>query len=155
MPSSRKPSRRRPAGEGAVSRIETACRQAVAGKLAVRQLACWVDGLGVNETEFRLLWLLSFVAESPARRPEAEFDQAELAVRLAVSAAQVSGVVERLRAAGFVERGADTGDRRRQLWQLAPAGRALVTSVIAAVDALPAPGASHDAPLGSAGKDAA
>ena len=119
---------------GAVTRIEAACRQAVAGKLAVRELARWVDGFGVSETEFRLLWQLFLAAESPSYRPGALFDQAELAVRLAVSPAQVSGVVERLRSLALLERDAQPGDRRRQLWRLAPAGRTLVLAVVAAVD---------------------
>ena len=44
-----------PAAEALVGRT---CEQAVAGKLAVRQLAAWARPFGVAETEFRLLWLL-------------------------------------------------------------------------------------------------
>jgi DNA-binding MarR family transcriptional regulator len=145
MPSSSKHSRRRSAG--AVTRIEAACRQAVAGKLAARELAGWVDGFGVSETEFRLLWQLFLAAETASYRPGALFDQAELAVRLAASPAQVSGVVERLRSLALIERDVQPGDRRRQVWRLAPAGRTLVLAVVAAVDTQP-----H---VGPAGKDAA
>jgi DNA-binding MarR family transcriptional regulator len=128
---------RHAAGKRAVTRIETACRQAVAGKLAVRRLARWVEGFGVSEIEFRFLWLLFLEAESDAQRLEVLFDQAALAECLAVSPARVSAAVERLRAAGLVERAAARGDRRRQCWRLAERGRALVSSVIAAVEALP------------------
>jgi DNA-binding MarR family transcriptional regulator len=147
MSNSSKHPRVRRAGDGAVARIEVACRQAVAGKLAARALARWVDGFGVSETEFRLLWQLFVAAESPELRPCTLFDQAELAVRLAASPAQVSGVVERLRSLTLIERDAQPGDRRRQLWRIAPAGRTLVLAVVAAVGSQP-----H---VGPAGKDAA
>jgi DNA-binding MarR family transcriptional regulator len=116
-----------------------ACRLAVAGKLAARDLTAWVAGFDVSETEFRLLWLLSSAmhADCKAPAPAPAVDQAELASRLAVSAAQVSGVVERLRHAGLIEHGAGSGDRRRQFWQLAEAGRELVREIVAAVESLP------------------
>jgi DNA-binding MarR family transcriptional regulator len=158
MPSSRQPSKRPAAGQTAVTRIEAACRSAVAGKLAVRDLARWVAGFGVSETEFRLLWVLHHAAElaqkfeSSTRRPAAALAQTELASQLAASTAQVSAVVERLRAMGLVDHDVQTGDRRRQLWQLAPAGRALVAAIVAAVEALPPCSAS---PAGKAEKDAA
>lgn len=132
------------------SRIEDACRRAVQGKLAVRDLAQWVDGFGVSEIEFRLLWLLFAAADgatSTSHASAGQFDQAELATRLAVSAAQVSACVERLHAGGSIERGPQDADRRRQLWRLSRAGRGLVLKVVAAVDALP--------PVGDSGKEAA
>jgi DNA-binding MarR family transcriptional regulator len=112
----------------AAKRIEAACQQATAGKLAMRELADWTRPFGLSEMEFRLLWLLS--------QPEwiggdaCERDQVELAERLAVSAAQVSSVVERLRAQGFIEPVRDGADRRRQLWRIAPAGAARVGEVV-------------------------
>ncbi len=132
-------------GQGdAVRRITKTCRQAVAGKLASRQLAAWVDGFAVGDTEFRVLWEL-FTAH--AHSPAATFDQAELADRLAVSAAQISGMVERLRRSQLVARPAVDGDRRRQFWQLTAAGEDLVQQIIAAVNA----GSAR----GDAGKEAA
>ena len=154
MPRSHEPARRPPASRAARrnarSRIADACRRAVSGKLAVRDLAQWVDGFGVSETEFRLLWLLFTEADgapAPSRTTPLEFDQAELAARLAVSAAQVSASVERLHRAAQLERVSQDADRRRQLWRLSPSGRSLVLKVVAAVDALP--------PVGDAGKEAA
>lgn len=129
-----------------MTRIETACRLAVAGKLAARDLTAWVTGFDVSETEFRLLWLLSHASSADAKAPMPSVDQAELATRLAVSAAQVSGVVERLRHAALIEHAAGSGDRRRQFWQLAESGRDLVQAIIASVEALPA---------GRTGKEAA
>lgn len=117
----------------ASERIDAACRLAVAGKLAMRDIAGWVQGLGVSETEFRLLWLL-LEHERGQQRGAGALDQAELAERLAVSAAQVSGVVERLRERELVDRVLDGGDRRRQMWRLAPAGAATVSAVVASVE---------------------
>jgi DNA-binding MarR family transcriptional regulator len=130
--------------ESAVRRITQTCRHAVAGKLASRQLAAWVDGFPVGESEFRLLWELHTACADAGM---ASFDQAELADRLAVSAAQVSGMVERLRRSQLIARPAVDGDRRRQYWRLTAAGDELVQRIIAAVDA------SHSAD--DAGKEAA
>jgi DNA-binding MarR family transcriptional regulator len=79
-----------------------------------------------------LLWEL-FTAHEDSTA--ATFDQAALADRLAVSAAQVSGVVERLRRSQLIARPAVDGDRRRQFWQVTAAGDELVQRIIAAVDA--------------------
>jgi DNA-binding MarR family transcriptional regulator len=116
----------------APGRVDRACRLAVAGKLALREIAAWVEGIGVSETEFRLLWLL-FQQEHGEASKSSVLDQAELAERLAVSAAQVSGVIERLRQRELVDRVPDVSDRRRQLWRLATAGGAFVSTVVAHV----------------------
>ncbi len=114
----------------AIHRVEDACRRVVAGKCAARELAHWVGGLGISETEFRLLWLLFPVHAPKSSSVDDLPDQGELAAKLAVSAAQVSGAVERLHSLGLVERVADGADRRRQTWRLADAGRALVHTVL-------------------------
>jgi DNA-binding MarR family transcriptional regulator len=113
-------------------RVDRVCRRAVAGKLALREIAVWVEGMGVSETEFRLLWLL-FQQEHGEASKSTALDQADLAERLAVSAAQVSGVIERLRQRELVDRVPDVSDRRRQLWRLASTGETLVQTVIANV----------------------
>ncbi len=115
------------------------------GRLALRDIAAWVAAFGLSEIEFRLLWQLSTTAN--ANEADAELDQAALATRLAVSPAQVSAVVDRLRGAGRVIGVVPVGDRRRQLWLLTPTGRELVERVVAAVDALP--------PTGPTGREAA
>jgi DNA-binding MarR family transcriptional regulator len=123
---------------GAVTRIDDACRRAVSGKVAARDIAGWASPFGISETDFRVLWRL-FTAEAGARplRAGPELDQAELAAELAVSPAQVSAVVDRLRQANVIA-AVPTEDRRRQVWRLAPAGRELLDAVVAAVASTPA-----------------
>jgi DNA-binding MarR family transcriptional regulator len=119
-------------GPGAGALIEQACHQAVAGKRALRQLADWAAAHGLAEAELRVLWLLSTATDaSPAQL----LDQAGLAERLVASPAQISAVVERLRHRNLAACAPHPADRRRQLWQLTPAGRALVHQVVAAIDA--------------------
>ena len=114
----------------ATARLDEACQHVVVGKHAARELARWAGGVGVSETEFRLLWLLFPASDLRSQCVDDLPDQAELAARLAVSAAQVSGAVERLSSLGFLERVTDGADRRRQMWRLADAGRALVHTVL-------------------------
>jgi DNA-binding MarR family transcriptional regulator len=112
--------------------IDATCRLAVAGKLALRDIAGWIRGRQINETEFRLLWLL-FQHERRSPSPRTTFDQGELATGLALSPAQISGLVERLQAAALISNVPHGFDRRRQLWRLAQAGEALVHDVMACV----------------------
>jgi DNA-binding MarR family transcriptional regulator len=98
----------------------------------LREIAVWVEGIGVGETEFRLLWLL-FQQEHGKASKSTALDQADLAEHLAVSAAQVSGVIERLRQRELVDRVPVVSDRRRQQWRLASSGENLVRTVIANV----------------------
>jgi DNA-binding MarR family transcriptional regulator len=122
----------------AVARIEKACRRAVLGKLAMRDIAAWVAKFDLSETEFRVLWLL-YSADDEGRPPldRQELDQADVAKTLAVSAAQVSAVVDRLRQAGRIAT-APTPDRRRQVWCLTSGGRELLQTIISAVALSPA-----------------
>lgn len=123
-------SRRVQRSSSTTARIDEVCQRVVVGKHAARELAHWVGGVGVSETEFRLLWLLFPASELKSQSVEELPDQAELAARLGVSAAQVSGAVERLSSLRFLERVTDGADRRRQMWRLADAGRALVHTVL-------------------------
>jgi DNA-binding MarR family transcriptional regulator len=123
----------RPSANAAGDRIDAACRLAVAGKLALRDIATWTRGFRVSETEFRLLWLL-FQHEHRGSAPQPVLDQGELAAGLAISPAQVSGLVERLQASALIDRVASGFDRRRQLWRLAAAGETLVLDVVANVE---------------------
>jgi DNA-binding MarR family transcriptional regulator len=109
-------------------RIDEACRLAGEGKLAVRRIAVWLRGSGINEPEFRLLWLLTGAASSGDAA--LSLDQADLAEQLVVSPAQVSGAVERLRTLGLLERVDSQRDRRRQLWQVTNAGAALLGRIV-------------------------
>ncbi len=116
-------------------RVDAACRMAAEGKLAARRIAAWLHGSGINEPEFRLLWLLA--GGSQASSAATPCDQAEMAARLVVSPAQVSGAVERLRGAGLLQREHDERDRRRQLWQITAEGKALLLRVVNLVATLP------------------
>jgi DNA-binding MarR family transcriptional regulator len=49
---------------------------------------------------------------------------------LGMSAAHVSGSVERLRQKGLLDGKRATSDRRRQLWTLTPAGRSVLKAVL-------------------------
>ena len=125
-------------GDGAIGAlsagelIDATCRLAIAGKLALRDIACWIREQPVNETEFRLLWLL-FQHERRDSSRRTALDQGELAAGLALSPAQISGLVERLQACALISHVTHGFDRRRQLWRLAPAGEALVLEVVASV----------------------
>lgn len=112
----------------ATEQIDAACRSAAEGKLAARRISAWLDGSEVNEPEFRLLWLLAGAANRTSI--PVSLDQAELAERLAVSPAQVSGAVERLRGLGLLERALNQGDRRRQLWLATVAGELLLRRIV-------------------------
>lgn len=102
--------------------------------LAQRMLACsraFRDELAhyaadwpINEQEFLLLWTCR-------EAPPAGVSQTELAERLAVSAAQVSGLVEKLRCERFLEGHRGEHDRRRQLWRLTPEGQTLLAGCLA------------------------
>ena len=67
--------------------------------------------------EFSALWVCR-------ESPPAGLSQNELADALAVSPAQVSGLVERLRCRGLLESRRSAEDRRRQYWRLSDAGQA-------------------------------
>lgn len=124
----------------AAERIDAACRQTAAGRLAARDLAEWVCEFGLSEAEFRLLWLLyrgealgeprtAASLKSEQHPAEGLLDQAKLAARLVVSTAQVSGVVERLQTWQLIAGVRDSGDRRRQMWRLTETGEALLQTV--------------------------
>jgi DNA-binding MarR family transcriptional regulator len=114
--------------------IDATCRLAIAGKLALRDIAAWIRGRPINETEFRLLWLL-FQHEKRSSSSRAALDQGELAAGLALSPAQISGLVERLQGAALISHVPHGFDRRRQLWRLSQGGESLVQDVVASVQA--------------------
>ena len=88
----------------------------VDGRRAMRALAVWARRFDLSEPEFLVLWCL--------RGTNAEgVDQTTIAHWLALSPAQVSATVERLRAEGSIVREAAAGDRRRHVWQLSANGR--------------------------------
>ncbi len=95
----------------------------VVGRRAARVWADWSRRLGLNETDLQLLWGLERAA------PE-RLDQSTLATRLAISPAQVSVTVERLRASGWIGQSHSVADRRRNLWQLTAEGRQVIAGTL-------------------------
>jgi DNA-binding MarR family transcriptional regulator len=120
----------------APARIDAMCRGIVAGKLATRELGALVRPVGLGEAEFRLLWALSNCGSDVTSTPAA---QSGLADKLAVSPAQISGLVERLRSQGYIETGSAGGDRRRQVWRLTGTGQQAIAKVLNVVAALGIP----------------
>jgi DNA-binding MarR family transcriptional regulator len=120
----------------APARIDAMCRGIVAGKLATRELGALVRPVGLVEAEFRLLWELAKTGSDLTNSPK---DQSGLADELAVSPAQISGLVERLRSQGLIESSSVGGDRRRQAWRLTAAGQQVTARVVNVVAALGIP----------------
>lgn len=78
---------------------------------------------GLSEPELALLWACS-------KAPPGGRSQCELAQRLAVSSAHISGLVERMCRVGLLQGRAVEGDRRRHMWELAPAGLVVWQAVL-------------------------
>lgn len=106
--------------------LEEACQIISHGRILARQLAKALHSFGLNESEFRLLWLLR---NSDATNNSYCLDQRSIAALLGLSPAQVSTTVEKLRQQGIVESLGDGKDRRRQLWQLTAAGSNRVSNI--------------------------
>jgi len=109
--------------DGVVRYIHEVCRTAVDGRRAARAIARWAGRSRLSEPDFQLLWCLRPVSGDG-------IDQTTLARELALSPAQVSATVERLRAGGWIEQRPALGDRRRNLWQLTSGGQRLLTRML-------------------------
>jgi DNA-binding MarR family transcriptional regulator len=113
-----------PRTAGSVARwIDLAQQIVVCGRILRDGLKRHLGRWELSEPEFSLLWACS-AAAGPG------MCQNELAGRLAVSPPQVSGLVEQLRRKGLLEGRRADDDRRRQLWQLTPAGQQIIDSAI-------------------------
>lgn len=106
-------------------RVGQICQAAIDGRRAVRTLTQLSEPLQLGESEFQILWCLSSLAAPGV-------DQTTLATRLALSPAQVSACVEKLRVRGLIAHGEARGDRRRHLWQLSAVGRDVLQKVVQA-----------------------
>jgi len=82
---------------------------------------------GLSDGDFWVLWLCSRAAPNG-------FVQHELAAATGVSAAQMSGLVERLRQHGLLAGCRGDRDRRRQYWRLTTAGEDLLREIQAEID---------------------
>ncbi len=99
----------------------------VCGRLLRSGLLCRSERWDLTAPEFSALWLCR-------RAPRSGGSQREMAREMAVSPAQVSGLVEQLRRKGLLEgRRAET-DRRRQIWRLTIDGQATLDAVLADLD---------------------
>jgi len=104
--------------------VERICRAVVDGRRFSRALAHWCKRFGLSEPEFQVLRWLHEAAGSGT-------DQSTLAKGLALSPAQVSATVERLRTQGWIAQQSRPHDRRRNFWQLSDGGRSLVERMLA------------------------
>jgi DNA-binding MarR family transcriptional regulator len=123
------------------AQFQRACRAVVDGRRAARLLASWSRCCELNESDVQVLWTLWSAAP-------ASLDQSTLAERLAISPAQVSATVERLRTKLCIERLPSSGDRRRNLWQVTAGGRQMLDRILADV-AHVRQGAADDAKNGA------
>ena len=82
---------------------------------------------GLNDCQLLLLWEI-------ACREQAH-SQLELAERLGISTAQVSGVLQQLARRALIEGRRTPADRRRQVWCTTPAGRQLLDELLTRTDA--------------------
>lgn len=76
----------------------------------------------INDTAFLAMWLCAS-ADSPG------ISQSELTAATGTSAAQMSGLLDRLRRHGWMTSVRLEGDRRRQWWRLTPAGQQICASI--------------------------
>jgi len=113
-----------PAGKAAARWLALAERILRCHRMFREELARHAERSQLTEPEFLLLWACR-------RAPPRGVAQSQLAARLAVSAAQVSGLVERLRRGGLLEGRRGPSDRRRQFWRLTPAGEATLQAGLA------------------------
>lgn len=101
---------------------ETACCH----RLLRRWLNERLSGWGLSDVDFWVLWLCHRAA------PDGVV-QHELAAAVGVSAAQMSGLVERLRQHGLLAGCRGDPDRRRQYWRLTTAGCGLLDQIQAQI----------------------
>lgn len=92
----------------------------VTGRVLQKQLGIHARAAGVRDAEFLLLWACYRASGQ---------NQRELADRLGMSTAQLSGLVEGLRSRGLLACRRAEMDRRRQEWTLTDSGGALVVQV--------------------------
>lgn len=96
------------------------------GRLLRSHLAEQTERVGLSESQLSLLW--ACLSATPDG-----LSQNELAQRLMVSPALVSGLVEQLRRKRLLSGQRDKADRRRQVWRVTATGRTLVQGILGAV----------------------
>lgn len=91
-------------------------RQTISGRQANKAMTQHAKSAGLTETELCILWSLYHYAPVLV-------SQRELAEHLQISTAHISVTVTELDHAELIYGQRDPQDRRRQCWQLTPAGR--------------------------------
>lgn len=107
--------------EKVAEEIQSYCALVTEGRLTARRMGDALRPARINQSEFRLLWLLYYHDD--------RFDQTLLAARLGISAAQVTSLVDSLKHRQWIASHVDSHDRRRQLWTLTPTGKAKVAEL--------------------------
>jgi len=95
----------------------------VCGRMLREAISRRAGRRGLGQREFFLLWVCH-------QAHSLGIGQNELADAMAVSAAHVSGLVERLRRKGLLRGRRDPSDRRRQLWRMTLAGENTLKAVL-------------------------
>lgn len=75
--------------------------------------------LGLTDSQFNILLLLKYQAT------KGDINQTQLGQMLLVNRSNVTGLVDRMEQAGWIERVGETGDRRVKRIRMTPAGRKL------------------------------
>jgi DNA-binding MarR family transcriptional regulator len=108
--------------------LELARRLSACGSSVRQAMTEALLGMACTPAEFLLLWTCR-----DSERTAAGLGQIELARSVGLSPAQVSGLVERLRARGLLEGCRAARDRRRQMWRLTPSGRNTLADLLQAI----------------------
>jgi DNA-binding MarR family transcriptional regulator len=103
--------------------LELVGRLTACGTALRRAIARAAAPFGLTDSQAVVLWLCQGGQSGGS-------DQSSLVRRLAISAAQVSGLVEALRQRGLLESRRDATDRRRQRWQPTAAGAAVLQQIV-------------------------
>jgi len=89
------------------------------GELLAKEGRRVLAPFGITEAQFNVLMLLVF------QSAEGRMNQTELGSMLLVNRSNVTGLIDRMEKAGLVRRNADPTDRRVNLIELTPGGRAV------------------------------
>jgi DNA-binding MarR family transcriptional regulator len=116
-------SREAEAADAARRWIELAERLLLCGRMLRGELTRQLGRWQLSEPAFSVLWFCR-------QNPPGGISQSDLVAGLAVSPAQVSGLVEQLRQAGLLRDHQVRTDRRRKFWRLTAAGEARLVSIV-------------------------
>lgn len=103
---------------------EAALNVVFTASMLIREAYSLLRPFGLTDSQFNVLRLLRHQAG-----PEGTINQTRMGQMLLVNRSNVTGLIDRMEAAGWVERIDDPEDRRIKLVQLTPVGRRLVDQV--------------------------